>query len=184
MIDGKSFIVEELKEEPLDIEIEKLVYLINQVDGVETFDSCFGHHKMPCRIWLRIKDADTANKFIRRFFYFDPLWNLKLAFSEARYFDELLFVLESAYQDYPTVDLMIENITKRFEEGLESKEETRIVFEELIMTEEQLKKMEELMGKEEFDRWILASRLLDENKISYEEYEIIVGKSIIVLNKN
>ena len=85
MIDGKSFIVKELKGEPLDIKIEKLVYLINQVDGVETINSCFGHHKMPCRIWLRIKNADTANKFIRRFFYLDPLWHLILTFSEAGY---------------------------------------------------------------------------------------------------
>lgn len=124
MIDGKSFIVEELKEEPLDIEIKKLVCLINQVDGVETINSCFGHHEMPCRIWLRIKNSDTANKFIRRFFYFDSLWRLTLTFSEAEYFDELLFVLESAYQDYPTVDLMVENLTKRFEERIESKTES------------------------------------------------------------
>lgn len=121
MIDGKSFIVKELKEEPLDIEIKKLVYLINQVDGVETINSCFGHHEMPCRIWLRIKDIDTANRFIRRFFYFDPLWSLTLTFSEAGYFEELLFVIKSAYKDYPTVDLMVENLTKRFEERLESK---------------------------------------------------------------
>lgn len=127
MIDGKSFIVEELKEAPLDIEIKKLVYLINQVDGIETIDSCFGHHEMPCRIWLRIKNADIANKFIRRFFYFDQLWSLKLTFSEAGYFEELLFVIESAYQDYPTIDLMVENLTKRFEERVESKIESEEV---------------------------------------------------------
>lgn len=123
MIDGKSFNTEAFKKEPLDREIEKLVYLLNQVDAVETIDSCFGHHEMPCRIWLRIKNVDTANKFIRRFFYFDPLWSLKLTFSEARYFDELLFVLESAYQDYPTIDLMVENLTKRFEERVDEQKE-------------------------------------------------------------
>lgn len=122
MIDGKSLDIEALKREPLDREIKKLVYLINQVDGVETIESCFGHHEMPCRIWLRIKDIDTANKFIRRFFYFDPLWSLKLTFSEAMYFDELLFVIESTYQDYPTVDLMVENLTKRFEERVDKVE--------------------------------------------------------------
>lgn len=118
MIDGRSFIEKELEEEPLDHEIKELVYLINQVDGVETENSCFGHYKMPCQIWLRIKDADTANKFIRRFFYFDPLWSLKLTFSEGRYCDDLLFVLESNYQDYPIVGLMVENLTKRFEERI------------------------------------------------------------------
>ena len=117
MIDGKSFNTEAFKEQPIDREIAKLVHLINQVDGVETTDSCFGHHRAPCQIWVRIKDVDTVNKFIRRFFYFDPLWSLKLTFSEAMYFDELLFIIESsAYQDYPTVDLMVENLTKRFEE--------------------------------------------------------------------
>jgi hypothetical protein len=34
------------------------------------------------------------------------------------YADELLFVIESKYQDYPTVDLMVENLTKRFEERI------------------------------------------------------------------
>lgn len=118
MIDGKSFNTETFKEDPLDPEIRELVHFINKVDGVETIESCFGHHKMPCRIWLRIKGVDTANKFIRRFFYSDPLWSLKLTFSEANYFDELLFAIESAYQDYPTVDLMVENLTKRFEERI------------------------------------------------------------------
>ena len=116
MIDRKSFNTEIFDEDSLDVEIKKLVYLINLVDGVETVESCFGHHETPCRIWLRIKDVDTANKFIRRFFYFDPLWSLKLTFFESGYFDELLFVIESAYQDYPTVDLMIENLTRRFDE--------------------------------------------------------------------
>ena len=119
MIDGKSFNEEELKEEPLDEEIKKLVYLINKVDGVETIESCFGHHKNPCRIWLRIKNIDTANKFIKKFFYFDRLWSLKLTFIETDdYFDELLFKLESAYKDYPTVDLMVENLTERFEKRI------------------------------------------------------------------
>ena len=122
MIDGKSFDTEAFKEEPLDKEIEKLVYLINQVDGVETIDSCFGHHRMPCRIWIRVKDVDTVNKFIRRFFYFDPFWSLKLTFSEARYFDELLFVIESEHKNYPAVDSMVENLTKRFEERINKAE--------------------------------------------------------------
>ena len=118
MIAGKSFDTEGFKEEPLDNEIKKLVYLINQVDGVETTESCFGHHKIPCRIWLRIKDVETANKFIKKFFYFDPLWNLSLTFSEVDHYNELLFVLESKYDDYQAVDLMVENLTNRFKERL------------------------------------------------------------------
>lgn len=118
MIDGKSFIEKDLEKEPLDKEIKELVYLINQVNGVETIESCFGHNKIPCRIWLRIKDVETANKFIRKFFYFDPLWNLILKFSEGDYYNELLFVLESRYEDYPAVDLMVENLTNRFKERL------------------------------------------------------------------
>jgi len=119
MIDGKSFNTEELKKNPLDEEIKKLVYLINKVDGVETIESCFGHHKNPCRIFLRIKNIDTANKFIKKFFYFDRLWSLKLTFVETDdYFDELLFKLESAYQGCPTVDLMVENLTERFEKRI------------------------------------------------------------------
>lgn len=123
MIDGKSFIEKNLKIDPLDNEIKELVYLINQVDGVETEESCFGHYKEPCQIWLRIKDVETANKFIRKFFYFDPLWNLSLTFSEIDHYNELLFVLESRYEDYPAVDLMVENLTNRFKERLSRKSE-------------------------------------------------------------
>lgn len=116
MIDGKDFIEKDLKDNLIDYEIKELVYLINQFDGVETINSCFGHYEMPCRIWLRIKDVDTANKFIKRFFYLDDLWLLNLIFSEANYHNELLFVLESRYKDYPIVNLMVENLTYRFKE--------------------------------------------------------------------
>lgn len=119
MIDGKNFNEKNLKESPIDYEIKELVYLINQFDGVETIDSCFGHYKMPCRIWLRIKDIDTANKFIKCFFYLDKRWLLNLSFSEANYHHELLFVLESRYKDYPIVSLMVENLTYRFKERSE-----------------------------------------------------------------
>jgi hypothetical protein len=133
MIDGRSFNIEWFKEEPLDKEIENLVYLINQVDGVETTDSCFGHHKMPCRIWVRIKNVDIANSFVKRFFYLDPIWSLKLTFFEVDdYADELLFVIESAYQDYPTVDLMVENLTKRFEERINNTEITNALNDKFV----------------------------------------------------
>lgn len=119
MIDGKNFTAG-IKD--LDYEIRQLVCLINDVDGVETISSCFGHHENPCRIWLRIKDVPTANKFIRQFFYFDHLWSLVLTFSELDdYADELIFMLESKYQDYPAVDLMVETLTRRFEDIIQDR---------------------------------------------------------------
>lgn len=113
MIDGKDFTMDL---DDFDPEIRQLVSLINNVDGVETIESCFGHHENPCRIWFRIKDIPTANNFIRQFFYFDPLWRIVLTFCECDYTDELVFMLESKYQDYPTVDLSVETLTRRFED--------------------------------------------------------------------
>lgn len=117
MIDGKSFIEKDFEMSPLDYEIKDLVYLINQIDGVETVESCFGHHEVPCRIWLRIKDIEIANKFMKQYFYFDSCWRLVLTFDETNdYKDELLFALESKYQDFPTVDLMVDNLIYRFKD--------------------------------------------------------------------
>lgn len=118
MIDGKDFTA---SIDDLDLEIRQLVHLINDVDGVETIDSCFGHYENPCRIWFRVKDIPTANDFIRKFFYFDPLWRIVLTFSECRYADELVFMLESKYQDYPTVGLSVETLTRRFEDRIQGR---------------------------------------------------------------
>ena len=117
MIDGKDFKKEILND--VDIEIRELVELINQVEGVETTQCCFGHNEKPCQIYLRIKDLKTANEFIKKFFYFDALWRLVLIFDETGERDkELQFVLESKYFNYPTVNLMADNLTYRFRDDL------------------------------------------------------------------
>lgn len=117
MIDGKNFDIQGIENrERIDREIVELVMLINKVDGIETVESCFGHNKSPCQIWCRAKDINSINAFVRDFFYHDSLWNICLTFSESDYFDELLFIIESKYTDYPTVNLMVENLTNRFKE--------------------------------------------------------------------
>lgn len=116
MIDGKDYTSDEIIKD-VDIEIKELVKLINKIDGVETVISCFGHHKTPCQIWLRIKDIDTAKKFYRKFIYTNPLWDLILTYTELeRRKDELLFVLQSRYKDYPTVNLMVDTLTHTFKD--------------------------------------------------------------------
>ena len=112
MIDGKDY--NKSVYSGIDREIADLVEYINRVDGIETTDSCFGHNERPCLIWCRAKDIKTLNDFIKRFFYFDQLWNLCLTYSERDYFDEILFIIESKYTDYPTVNLMVKELTNRF----------------------------------------------------------------------
>lgn len=114
MIDGKDYTSDEIIKD-VDIEIKELIKLINKIDGVETVNSCFGHHKTPCQIWLRIKDIDTANKFYHKYIYSNSLWDLMLTHTELdERKGELYFVLQSQYKDYPTVNLMVDTLTSTF----------------------------------------------------------------------
>ena len=127
MIDNKDYDIIRIEEDSkidggMDIEIKKLVELINKVDGIETTESCFGHNKTPCHIYARAKDIYTLKRFMNKFFHFDPLWKIELVnMPEAEDSDEVIFLINSNHFEYPIVNLMVDNLTYRFENRLKEK---------------------------------------------------------------
>ena len=105
----------------LDYEIQELVYLINDVEGICTVDSCFGHNERPCRIWCDAKDIETLNKFIYKYFYNDYLWTFQICLTDVMIdegdWNRVHFLIESKYSDFPTVNLMVDLLTHRFREA-------------------------------------------------------------------
>ena len=121
MIDGKTYNEIIINEKPgVDPEIRELLELINNVDGIETTESCFGHNIRPCRIWCRARDVEALNKFIYNYFYGDTLWIFNIVLTDItidnKEWDKLEFVLESRYSDFPTVNLMINSLCYRMKE--------------------------------------------------------------------
>lgn len=103
----------------LDYEIQDLIKCINKVPGIETIESCFGHYKTPCQVWCKAQSIEAVNRLKYDYFYRDDLWEFKIILSDVQIDDrnldkELLFVLESRYRKYPKVDLMVNELTKRF----------------------------------------------------------------------
>ena len=116
MIDGKD--ASTIVYSDVDHEIRELVQLINNVPGIETTGSCFGHNEMPCLIFMRAESVEAANWFMYKYFYNDPLWRMSLFITDTQICEknwkELKLVLESRYKDYPTVNLMVDDLTRRF----------------------------------------------------------------------
>jgi len=126
MIDGKNFNRDILKE--VDYEIVELVDLINQVDGIETTNSCFGHNEAPLQIYCIAKDIATLNKFIYRFFYRNDLISFKILISDItiddKNWDKVEFVIESdiRYISFPCTQLIVGDLVHTFKEHMTYKE--------------------------------------------------------------
>ena len=122
MIDGKNFNREILKD--VDYEIAELVDLINQVDGIETVESCFGHNEEPIQIYCVARDIATLNKFIYEFFYRNDLISFKIYVTDVtidnKEWDKVQFVIESdvRYIDFPCTQLIADNLTRTFREKM------------------------------------------------------------------
>lgn len=118
MINGKIFDKKILK--GVDNEISELIYLINQVEGIETTNSCFGHNKRPITIFCVAKDIATLNKFIHKFFYCNSLISFKIIVTDTtidnKDWDKVEFVIESdiRYVEFPTPQLIADNLTNIF----------------------------------------------------------------------
>lgn len=48
----------------VDKEIYNLILLLNEIDGIQTISSCFGHYRNPVRIWFEIKNIKVLNNFV------------------------------------------------------------------------------------------------------------------------
>ena len=105
----------------LDYEIKDLISLINNIEGIETLESCFGHNEGPIVIWGEADSIEALHKFMYEYFYGDQLWHFELVLSDtmidAQDWGKVVFLMKSddRYTDFPTTQLMADNLTKRFQ---------------------------------------------------------------------
>ena len=108
--------ITEIPYDDIDCEIRELCMLLNSIEGVETTESCCGHNEFPCRIWLKVEDIATLTFLCFNFFNCEPLWHLEIDTADVnKNWKDIHLVLHSGtIKDYPTVNLMIDNLTYRF----------------------------------------------------------------------
>ena len=104
----------------IDPEIYDLLTYINRVEGIRTTGSCVGHNERPCMVCCEADSIATVHKFMRDYFYNDELWTIRLYITDTLIddndWDKVVFVIQSdaRYIDFPTVNLMVNNLTYRF----------------------------------------------------------------------
>ena len=104
----------------IDTEIYNLLTYINRVSGIRTTSSCFGHNECPCLIFCEADNISTVYKFMRDYFYNDKLWSVNLYITDIKIdennWDKVEFIIQSdiRYTDFPTLNLMVDNLTNRF----------------------------------------------------------------------
>lgn len=104
----------------LDPEIKELISLINNVEGIETLESCFGHNEGPIVIWGEADSIDALHKFMYKYFYGNQLWHFELVLSDTMIDEQdwgkIVFLLKTddRYIDFPDTQLMADNLTRTF----------------------------------------------------------------------
>ena len=104
----------------IDNEIKELIDLINNVEGIETVNSCFGHNEGPIVIWGIADNIEALHKFMYNYFYCDGLWHFELVLNDKmideQNWEELVFLLKTddRYTSFPDTQLMAQDLTKRF----------------------------------------------------------------------
>lgn len=104
----------------LDPEIRALISLINNVEGIETLESCFGHNEGPIVIWGEADSIEDLHKFMYKYFYGNQLWHFELVLSDVMIDEQdwgkIVFLLKTddRYIDFPDTQLMADNLTRTF----------------------------------------------------------------------
>ena len=105
----------EILYDEIDFEIQKLCQELNAIDGIETVESCAGHGKYPCTIWLKCETIHDFNHLLFNYFNHEHGWVIKADVGDPdERCTDLHFVLQSGeYVDEYVVSLMIDNLTRR-----------------------------------------------------------------------
>jgi hypothetical protein len=105
----------------IDYGILGLVRYMNEIDGIETTESCCGHGEAPCRIWFRADNTECLTRFWYKYFYGNPNWNIVLDMDDSDIDDGLWdkpkYLLETSFQDHYYTGLAIDNLTYKFKYG-------------------------------------------------------------------
>lgn len=98
----------------IDYEIRDLCRYINNVDGIETTESCCGHGKTPCQIWLKADNSEILTKFWHKYLYCNPNWRIILNMTDReidnKEWDKPTYLLETSFPDYYYVGLAIDSL--------------------------------------------------------------------------
>ena len=60
----------------IDYEIRDLTKCLNEIDGIETIESCCGHGKDKCYIWFVVENCEILNKFLFHCFNHEKFWTV------------------------------------------------------------------------------------------------------------
>lgn len=80
----------------IDKEIVTLCMALNDIDGIETVESCCGHEKETCKIWFIVRDIKTLNRLCFHCFNHEDFWKIQVDLGDPhRGWNELHFCLVS-----------------------------------------------------------------------------------------
>ena len=104
----------EILYDDIDYEIRDLCRYINNVDGIETTESCCGHSKAPCQIWFKADNTEILTKFWHKYLYHNPNWHIVLYMTDTdidnNQWDKPDYLLETTFPDYYYVGLAIDSL--------------------------------------------------------------------------
>ena len=105
----------EIPYDDIDYEIRELIRCINDVEGIETTESCCGHGEMPCLIWFKADSTEVVTKFIHKYLYYNNLWRIRFNMTDVEIdngeWNNPTYLLETTFLDYYYVGLAIDNLT-------------------------------------------------------------------------
>ena len=108
----------------IDYEIAELVRLINNIEGIETIESCCGHSRRPCRIWFMADSVECVTKFIHRYIN-NASWRVVINISDVEIdngeWDKPTYLLETTLPYYST-EFAIANLIYQIKSYEDSKE--------------------------------------------------------------
>lgn len=128
-------------EEPLDYEIADLVKLLNQVEGITTTSSCFGHNEEPITIYGVADSIEVLNKFRYKYLYCNSMWHIELILSDKtvdnKEWWKIEFVLKTSdlYYSYPITQLLADNLTMKLKDVTDEDNESEDTYELLRQNE-------------------------------------------------
>ena len=112
----------------IDYEIREIIQLLNEIDGIETIDSCVGHGKYPCQICFKCEDITVLNKLLHYCFNHERGWVIYLDMGDPdKTWKDLHFILQTKdiTNEY-FVGLMVNNLTNKLHKYIENIKEKSI----------------------------------------------------------
>ncbi len=102
----------------IDFEIRDLIRYINEVEGIETTESCCGHGESPCCIWFKADNIECLTKFWYKYLYGNPNWRIVLKMTDIdidnEEWDKPTYLLYTTFSDYYYTGLAIDNLKMKF----------------------------------------------------------------------